>query len=74
VARRAGRVIARCLPVLAEGRDCALVAHGHVLRILSATWLGLPAVDGRLFALDAGSVSVLGFEHETRVIRGWNLT
>ena len=74
VAGRASRVLARCTPVLASGMDCVLVAHGHLLRILTATWLGLPAVDGRLFALDAGAVSLLGHEHDTRVIRAWNLT
>ena len=50
----------------------ALFAHAHVLRILAARWIGRPAVDGRLFALGTGSVSVLGFERETRVIAHWN--
>lgn len=72
VARRANRVIRRCEPVLAEGGDCALVGHGHQLRILSATWLGLTATDGRLLGLDTGSLSRLGFEREQRVISGWN--
>lgn len=74
VAVRAGRVLARCAPVLLSGRDCVLVAHGHLLRILTATWLGLPARDARLFALDAGSLSSLGHEHETPVIRWWDVT
>lgn len=72
VAIRAERVIARCQPVLDEGRDCVLVAHGHVLRILTACWLRLPPIDGRLFALDAGTLSALGYEHEQQVIRRWN--
>lgn len=72
VASRAERVIARCVPILAAGQDCALVAHGHYLRILSATWLGLPARDGRMFALDTGSISWLGFERTQRVISVWN--
>lgn len=72
VGDRADRVIARCRPVLAGGRDCILVAHGHVLRILTARWLGLPAIDGRLFALDPARLSALGFEHEQQVIRSWN--
>lgn len=74
VAVRAGRVLKRCEPTLQSGMDCALIAHGHFLRILTATWLGLPAVDGRLFELDAGALSVLGFEHEQEVIRAWNAT
>lgn len=72
VAVRAMRVLRRCAPVLAEGGTCALVAHGHVLRILAATWLGLPARDGRLWVLDAGAISVLGFEREQHVILAWN--
>jgi probable phosphoglycerate mutase len=72
VAERAARVVRRCDPYLRAGADCALVAHGHLLRILTATWLGLPAVAARLFALDAGSMSTLGYEHEQPVIRTWN--
>jgi len=52
--------------------DVALFAHGHFLRILSARWIGRPALDGRHLALDPASLSVLGFEHETRVLRAWN--
>ena len=74
VAARVSRVIESCRPVLETGQDCVLVAHGHVLRILTATWLGLPPIDGRLFALDPARLSSLGFEHETRVIRSWNAT
>ncbi|MEI2718414.1 MAG: histidine phosphatase family protein [Candidatus Nanopelagicales bacterium] len=72
VAQRARRVLDRALTVIASDQDVALVAHGHLLRILTATWLDLPAVDGRLFALDAGGLSALGFEHEQHVISHWN--
>ncbi len=74
VARRVERVIARCLPWLEQGRDCVLVAHGHVLRILTARWLGQPPIAGRLYALDPARISALGYEHETHVIRCWNAT
>lgn len=74
VAARVDRVIARCAPVLHGGGDCVLVAHGHVLRILTARWLGLAPVAGRLFALDPARISALGFEHEQHVIRSWNAT
>jgi len=73
VATRASRVIERCAPDVDAGRDCVLVAHGHLLRILTAAWLGLPAVDGRLWALDAGAVSILGSERDQHVISAWNL-
>ena len=78
VGLRADQVIARALaatggePDGPDGGKVALFAHAHVLRILAARWIGRPAEDGRLFALGTGSVSVLGFERETRVIAHWN--
>ena len=66
---RVDRVIA--VVRAAEG-DVALFAHGHVLRILTARWLGLRPVDGRLFALHTATVSVLGWERETPVVERWN--
>jgi probable phosphoglycerate mutase len=71
VADRAEAVIDRAMRA---GGDVALFAHGHILRILTACWLDLPPDDGRLFALNTASVSVLGYEHETRVICRWNQT
>jgi broad specificity phosphatase PhoE len=72
----ADRVAARVDPLVAELRsvagDAAVFAHGHVLRVLTARWLGLPAAEGRLFALATATVSVLGWERETAVVRRWN--
>ena len=69
VGERAGRVIARAL---AAGGDVALFSHGHMLRVLTARWLGLPPADGGLFTLGTATVSVLGYEHDHRVIVRWN--
>jgi broad specificity phosphatase PhoE len=71
VAARADAVIARALQ--AEG-EVALFAHGHILRILAARWLGLPGDAGRLLALGTAALSSLGYERETRVITRWNLS
>jgi len=50
----------------------ALFAHAHILRILAARWIGLGPRDGSLFVLGTGSVSVLGWEKESRVVQRWN--
>jgi probable phosphoglycerate mutase len=70
VAARTRRIIEEAATA---GGDVALFAHGHVLRVLTACWLGLPPRDGRLFALETASIGVLGYESGTRVIRKWNL-
>jgi probable phosphoglycerate mutase len=74
VGERCDRVLARVRPVLrdGDGQDVALVASGHVLRVLCARWLGLAPRDGRLFRLDTATVSRLGFEHRYPVIDAWN--
>jgi broad specificity phosphatase PhoE len=72
VAARADAVLRRVRPLLAEG-DVALVSHGHLLRVLTARWLGLEPADGRLFRLDTGTLSTLGTEHGEPVISSWNV-
>jgi probable phosphoglycerate mutase len=70
VARRADRVLARIGEI---GGTVLLFAHAHFLRILAARWCGCPPDAGSRLTLLAASVSVLGFERETRVIEQWNL-
>jgi broad specificity phosphatase PhoE len=72
VGARTDAVLARAKPLLASG-DVALVAHGHVLRVLTARWLELDPDGGRLFRLDTGTYSTLGTEHDYPVISTWNL-
>lgn len=71
VGARADRVIARCLDPVVKG-DALLFAHGHMLRVLTARWLGLAAGQGALFALGTATVGILGWDRATRVIETWN--
>ena len=74
VGERADGVIARALDGTPDHGKVALFAHAHILRILAARWIGLEARGGSHFALGTGSVSVLGWERETRVVNKWNQT
>jgi probable phosphoglycerate mutase len=59
--------------LLADGdATVAVFAHGHVLRVLAARWLGLDPGDGQLFGLGTATLSRLGWEHDYRVIQRWN--
>jgi probable phosphoglycerate mutase len=69
VGRRVDRVIER---TRRQGGDSLCVAHGHVLRVLTARWLGLPPVAGRLFLLAVGGVSVLGWDGNAPAVELWN--
>ena len=69
VAARVDRVLAELRSL--EG-EALIFAHGHVLRVLAARWLGLEPQAGALFALDPATISILGYERETSVIRLWN--
>ena len=69
VGERADRVIARARAVAG---DVALFAHGHVLRVLVARWLGLPPGSGQHFLLDTGTLSVLGDYRGSPAVKTWN--
>jgi broad specificity phosphatase PhoE len=73
VGERADRVIERALAALPEG-DVAMFAHGHLLRVLGARWIGLGAECGGLLGLDTAALCELGFEREQRVLWRWNHT
>jgi probable phosphoglycerate mutase len=69
IGARVDRVIAR---VRAAAGDVAVFAHGHVLRVLAARWLGLAATGGRHFLLDTATLCVLSAYHRVPAIRRWN--
>lgn len=74
VAARTDAVLDRIRPLLNDG-DVALVAHGHLQRVLTARWLGLDPSAGRLLRHPhPGSLSALGTEHEQPVISAWNVS
>ena len=71
VRARVDRLLDRVRPQLASG-DVALVAHGHLLRVVGARWVGWPVANGAGLALDPASLCELGFEHDRPVLRLWN--
>jgi broad specificity phosphatase PhoE len=69
VGGRADRVIARARPVPGQ---VAMFAHGHLLRVLAARWLGWPVAAGRHLLLDTGTVNILSAYWQTPAIKRWN--
>ncbi|MEK6721073.1 MAG: histidine phosphatase family protein [Chloroflexota bacterium] len=72
VATRVDRFIARVRTDETSDGAVLAFAHGHVLRVLTARWLGRPPTDGGMFALSTATVSVLGWEHGAPVVVRWN--
>lgn len=69
VAARVDRVIVR---VRNTKGDVAVFAHGHVLRVLAARWIGLPPESGRHFLLHTGTLCVLGHYRSEPALKIWN--
>jgi probable phosphoglycerate mutase len=73
VAARADTVLDRIRPLLSEG-DVAVVAHGHLARVLTVRWLGLDASASRLLGHPhPGSLSFLATEEGQPFISAWNV-
>ncbi|MFE7612125.1 histidine phosphatase family protein [Streptomyces celluloflavus] len=73
VAARTDAVLDRVRPLLADG-DVALVAHGHLARVLTVRWLGLDASAGRLLGHPhPGTLSFLATKDEQPFIAAWNV-
>jgi probable phosphoglycerate mutase len=70
MAARIDRLITELLD--GDAGDVLLFGHGHSLRAFAVRWVTLPIEAGRLFRLETGTVSTLGWKRETRVIDVWN--
>ncbi len=70
VGARVDRVIAR---VRAADGHVALFAHGHILRVLAARWIGFPVVAGSHFMLDTATLSVLSYYQDIPAVKLWNV-
>lgn len=73
VADRTRTVVARIDPMVRSGKHVLLVAHAHVLRILTTQWLGLDPHTAQLLRMDTAHYGVLGIYQEERVLKQWNV-
>ena len=69
VGARADRVIKR---VRSTAGRVALFAHGHLLRVLAARWIGFPPSAGQHFLLDTSTVGVLSYYSGIPAVKRWN--
>jgi broad specificity phosphatase PhoE len=73
IGARADHVVSR---MRAVHGDVLVFSSGHILRVVTARWLGLEPAGGRYFLLSTASLSLLGYEHNPAepAIRLWNDT
>jgi probable phosphoglycerate mutase len=71
VAERAERVVSL---VRRSAGDVLAFAHGHILRIVAARWIGLPPTAGASLLLWPAALGVLGWERDTPAVVRWNDT
>jgi probable phosphoglycerate mutase len=69
VAERVDRLLAK---VRADQGPALLFAHGHLLRVFVARWLGLPPSEGRRFLLDTTTLNVLSHYRGVPALGCWN--
>jgi probable phosphoglycerate mutase len=69
IGQRVDRLIVK---VRAAPGHVALFAHGHVLRVLAARWIGLPPSGGQHFLLHTGTLSILGYYRDSPAVKTWN--
>lgn len=73
VGARADRALARAASLGGDDDVVALVAHGHLLRVVTARYLGLPPGRGASFPLETGTWCLLGRYHGEPAVEAWNV-
>jgi broad specificity phosphatase PhoE len=74
IGARADRAVTR---IRAIAGNVLVISSAHFSRVLAARWLGLPPAGGRYWWLGTASLSILGYEHNSKdepVVRLWNET
>jgi len=72
VAARADAAVANAVGICESGCDAIVFGHGHMLTALAVRWIGLPIEHGRHFRISTGSIGILRWKRENRVIDLWN--
>jgi broad specificity phosphatase PhoE len=69
---RIDAALAHITAPITDGAMTAIVAHGHLLRVLTMRWLGLPASTAAHLQLAPASISHLTQSNGHRFLAGWN--
>jgi probable phosphoglycerate mutase len=71
IGERASRMVQRIRSVTG---DVLLFSSGHLIRVLTACWLGVGPAGGRFFLLSPASLSALSYEHNLSrpAVRLWD--
>lgn len=72
VSARADAAVANAADICDSGCDAIVFGHGHMLTALAVRWIGLPIEHGRHFRISTGSISILRWNREQRVLDLWN--
>jgi len=72
VARRADAAVQRAVDRCVDGRDSIVFGHGHMLTAMAVRWVRLPIDAGRHLRISTGSIAILRWKRDNRVIDLWN--
>lgn len=72
--QRIDAVLDEFIGQISDGGSAVIVAHGHLLRVLTTRWLGLPPGAAAHMRLAPASLSQLTQEGGHRFLATWNLT